>query len=261
MPQFHFKFQVEEVSITGKIFTFTRPRKKFYERGLVRFVFSTTASFVVILLLLNLPAYFKIASFWVKDRLGSHPTLAYENNLIDLQNHLNKLPSLPEAGNANQLDLISLLPPDNRLIIPALKINVPLIDPPRTNLIKEDWGNLEKDIQASLQEGVIRYPGTALPGTGGNVFVTGHSSYYPWDPGRYKDIFAVLHHLNLGDRVMVIYGQKKYEYQVTAKKTVLPSEVEILTQNIANQLTLMTCTPVGTNLKRLIITAQEINSL
>ncbi|MBI5732115.1 MAG: sortase [Candidatus Magasanikbacteria bacterium] len=127
------------------------------------------------------------------------------------------------------------------------------------NIEGENWSQLEKQIQSGLQNGVVHYPGTAKPGEYGNLFMTGHSSYYPWDPGKFKDVFATLNKLEVGDRYYVYYGQIKYTYEVFEKKEVQPGNVDVLKQPVDQKIsTLMTCTPVGTALRRLIITAQEV---
>ncbi len=149
-------------------------------------------------------------------------------------------------------------PPQNRLIIPRLKLNVPLIDPPYDALLRQDWGQVESDIQSALQRGVVHYPGTARPGQAGNFFVTGHSSYYPWDPGHYKSVFARLGDLQVGDEYWVYYGGDKHRYIVRGKGEVSPSDTSVLDQPPGDRVsTLMTCTPTGTTLRRLIIAAQE----
>jgi len=108
----------------------------------------------------------------------------------------------------------------------------------------------------------VHYPGTARPGQAGNFFVTGHSSYYPWAAGKYKTIFARLHQLNVGDEYWVYYGGDKHRYTVIEKKEVSPSDISVLDQPTDLRLaTLMTCTPVGTTLRRLIIVSQEIDPL
>ncbi|MGL5831434.1 MAG: sortase, partial [Candidatus Altimarinota bacterium] len=104
----------------------------------------------------------------------------------------------------------------------------------------------------------VHYPGTAYPGDNGNVVITGHSSYFPWDPGRFKDVFALLHQVSVGDEVVVYQDQKKYKYVVYEKKVVSPSQVEVLTQDGSDRLTLITCTPVGTDLNRLIVLAKPV---
>ena len=154
---------------------------------------------------------------------------------------------------------IPVVPTDNRLVIPRLGKSVPLVNMSVENIEGQNWNDLEKQIQSGLQQGVVHYPGTANPGQYGNVFMTGHSSYYPWDPGKFKDIFATLGKLEVGDRYYVYYDQKKYTYQVIDKREVKPSNVDVLSQPTDKKIsTLMTCTPVGTALRRLIITGEQI---
>ena len=150
---------------------------------------------------------------------------------------------------------MEIAPPDDRIIIPRIGQNVPIVRVPTDKLLKRDWAALENQIQDALRHGVVHFPGTALPGDKGNVVITGHSSYFPWDSGRFKDVFALLHQVGIGDRVVIYRDQIPYEYKVYDKQVVMPDQVEILTQKGSDRLTLITCTPVGTNLKRLIILA------
>jgi LPXTG-site transpeptidase (sortase) family protein len=170
-------------------------------------------------------------------------------------------PSQTETDDANASQFLPPVgPPENRLVIPKLNLNVPIIIPPMDALIAEDWKKLEEDIQAALHGGVAHYPGTARPGKPGNFFVTGHSSYFPWDSGEYKSVFARLGELKVGDEYWVFYNGDRYRYIVQSKKEIKPSDVSVLDQPIDERIsTLMTCTPIGTTLRRLIITAQEVD--
>ncbi len=129
-------------------------------------------------------------------------------------------------------------------------------------VLQENWEMVEEDIQDALQYGVVHYPGTARPGQAGNFFVTGHSSYYPWASGKYKTVFARLHEMEVGDEYWVYYGGDKHRYIVTDKKEVKPSNVDVLDQPTNKRTaTLMTCTPVGTTLRRLILNSQEVDPI
>lgn len=153
-------------------------------------------------------------------------------------------------------------PPDNRLLIPSLGLNVPIVIPPNDALLREDWGRLEHDIQTALEDGTVHYPGTARPGQAGNFFVTGHSSYYPWTQGKYKSVFARLPALKTGDEFWIYYGGDRHRYAIQEKKEVKPTDVHVLDQPLDRRIaTLMTCVPVGTTLRRLIVTAQELDPL
>ena len=116
---------------------------------------------------------------------------------------------------------------------------------------------MEQTFQNDLKEGVVHYPGTANPGEPGNVFITGHSSYYLWDTGRYKDVFARLNQLKPGDDIVLYYNQKKYHYVVRERKEVQNDDISVLDQGTEKILTLMTCSPVGTNFRRLVVVATE----
>lgn len=153
---------------------------------------------------------------------------------------------------------IEVFPTDMRIVIPRINQNVPVVGVKNENLIARKWGELERDIQDALRSGVVHYPGTALPGENGNIVITGHSSYYAWDAGRFKDVFALLHDVQMGDKIIVYFNQKKFVYEVFDIKKVSPKDVDVLAPSEKEQLTLITCTPIGTNLRRLIVTARLV---
>lgn len=231
----------------------------------IRFCVVTGLIFSISFFVLNFSAYKQIFSDVVnpnaqakaKDILES---AAGEGKTGDSSSSF--LPVLPDTKETKKtfswLDL-SIVPTDNRLVIPKIGQSVPLVSMSTESIQGENWNVLEKQIQNSLKNGVLHYPGTAKPGQYGNVFMTGHSSYYPWDPGNFKDVFAKLSKLETGDQYYVYYDQKKYVYEVTDKKEVNPNNVDVLKQPVDQKIsTLMTCTPVGTTLRRLIITAKQV---
>lgn len=151
---------------------------------------------------------------------------------------------------------IAVTSPDNRLVIPSLGLSVPIQKIPYEEAYQDDESLLNNVIQSALRDGVVLYPGTADPGKRGNSFITGHSSYYLWDPGVYKDVFAVLPKIQDGAEIIVYFNQKEYLYKVSSTKEVWPDQVDVLNQTNDYRLTLMTCTPIGTNLKRFIVVAE-----
>ena len=62
----------------------------------------------------------------------------------------------------------------------------------------------------------------------------------------------------MSDRIVVYFNQKKFVYEVFNIKVVLPKDVDVLGPTPGEQLTLITCTPIGTNLKRLIVEARLV---
>lgn len=165
--------------------------------------------------------------------------------------------------NKEKLSLIPLdihvTPDDNRIVIPRIGRDLPISEVADEKVIySQRLQDIEDSIQEALRDGVVRYPGTAKPGEQGNIFMTGHSSYYLAAPGEYKDAFALLHKVQLDDEIVVYYNQRRFKYKVTEIKVVKPNQVEILKQTNDYRLTLMTCTPIGTNLKRLVVTAIQV---
>ena len=150
-------------------------------------------------------------------------------------------------------------PPDNRIVIPKIGKNVPIVEVPDHALRRGDFDMFDEDIQNALRYGVVHYPGTASPGEIGNLFLTGHSSNYPWVESKYNAVFALLPSLEVGDEYSVFYQGELYRYRITEKFEVSPRDVSVLAQpNEKRMSTLMTCVPVGTTLKRLILRAEEV---
>jgi LPXTG-site transpeptidase (sortase) family protein len=242
---------VEKISFAEKIWQF------------IRFTVVTGMVFLVSFFALNFNAYRQIFSGLLNPeaQAKAQDTLeaAMGNQGIDADQLLPVLPENKTAKSAFPWMDYGIAPTDNRLVVPKLGKSIPIVETGEAAIQGENWTQLEKQIQSGLQKGVVHYPGTAKPGQYGNVFITGHSSYYPWDPGQYKDVFATLSKLEVGDRYYVYYNQIKHTYQVADKKEVKPSNVDVLTQPVDEKIsTLMTCTPVGTTLRRLIITAKEV---
>jgi len=103
------------------------------------------------------------------------------------------------------------------------------------------------------------YPGTSLPGDNGNAFIYGHS-VLPWffNSNNYKTIFSTLGKLEPGDEFYIKYNNREYTYVVETKEELSPSDVKPLAEikpKYLNESTvvLMTCSPPGTKLKRLLI--------
>lgn len=121
-------------------------------------------------------------------------------------------------------------------------------------------GNNEEQYLTSLQTGVAHLAGSAIPGNIGNIFIFGHSSYYFYDRGSYKYVFKNLNDLSIDDEIIIKSNIGLYKYKVSEKKVVNPDQVEVtgIVKEGQETLSLMTCTPVGTSLQRLIVVATRI---
>lgn len=143
---------------------------------------------------------------------------------------------------------------DPRLVIPKINVDVPAI-----------YGvGADHDSQmAAMEKGVAHFgiPGAnSRPGEVGNTVLSGHSSNDLFDGGDYKFIFAQLEKLKKGDTIYANYEGKRYTYIVTKTEVVLPTEVnKLIYPTDKPMLTLITCTPLGTAEKRLLVTAEQIS--
>lgn len=112
----------------------------------------------------------------------------------------------------------------------------------------------------NLDESLIQYPGTALPGKRGNAVIFGHSTLPQFfDPQDYLSIFSTLPTIEKGEEVEIYYDGIKYRYVIEKKFEVEPTDIEILEQNSSGSyLTLVTCVPPGHPLrpKRLVVRAR-----
>lgn len=111
-----------------------------------------------------------------------------------------------------------------------------------------------------LSKSLIHYGGTALPGKYGNSVIFGHSilpQFY--DPENYLAVFSLLYQLKENDDIFVHVDGVDHRYQVIDMKIVTPDDVSGLEQRFDNSyLSLVTCFPSGTYLKRLWMTAKEV---
>lgn len=142
-----------------------------------------------------------------------------------------------------------------RIIIPKINVDAPVVYDVNTLA--------ESVIQSRLKEGVVHYPipgANALPGQIGNSVILGHSSNDVFDDGQYKFIFVQLDRLDAGDVFYLHYQGTRYAYSVTEKQIIEPTEVNKLVLNNGTPMaSLVTCTPPGTALKRLVVYAEQIS--
>lgn len=145
---------------------------------------------------------------------------------------------------------ISPVDTDFGIVIPKINANarvLPNVDPSNY-----------KEYMEALKLGVAHAAGTALPGLSGNTYFFAHSTDFFWNVGRYNAVFYLLKELEAGDEVDVFYNGRRFIYTVADKKIVSPDDISYLTDSLDGQerLTLQTCWPPGTTIKRLLIIAK-----
>ncbi len=147
---------------------------------------------------------------------------------------------------------IEMLPYENRIVIPKIWKNIPLVDV--ENRTVQNVKELEDVFMNELANWIVRYPGSARPGEVWNSFIFGHSSNFPWIKWDYNDVFALLDNLEFWDEVIAYYWQKKYTYKIKEKNVIKPGDVSVLKRdNWISEISLMTCWPVWTTLNRMIV--------
>jgi len=225
-------------------------------KSALQFSAMTIVIFLFLFGLSNFEAYKEIINYWYQTEVIKAEK--QETPLDDLIKPLDQQEVkdiIMDEGKINYINF-QVRPSDYRLYIPKINKNLPIIRTSDFNLIAKNWTALEKDIQSDLRKGVVHYPGTALPGQTGNVFLTSHSSWYPNDPLPYglSSAFALIDKLVVGDSLYIFKDGEMYIYKVKDKYVVKPTNVEVLDQPTdKKEMTLMTCTPVGTTLNRLIV--------
>lgn len=164
-------------------------------------------------------------------------------------------PLIQPSRNINNIPIITsstAVGPNPEVIIPAINAEVPVIY--GVNTIDPDA------IAKALENGVVHYADTALPGQDGNVVIVGHSSSNIFNVGKYKFAFVLLSRLNVGDTFYLQKSGKRYTYQIYKKEVVPPTDVGVLapTDKLATA-TLITCDPPGMNVNRMVVVGEQIS--
>lgn len=144
-----------------------------------------------------------------------------ENSTV-LPDHTETMSSYLSAKMKASVFQFNTLPPENRIIIPAIGVNAPIVDVSVTTEQKIRHG----DFDTELYSGVVKYPSTPEPGITGNALLFGHTSYYWWKNNPYAEVFAKLPALQEGDMIQTLWHGQYAEFEVIAKIVVHPSKVD-----------------------------------
>jgi sortase A len=165
----------------------------------------------------------------------------------------------PEAGQSgrfaqlfqkNNVEVLVPEDPEFSLVIPKIGANA--------RVVKNVNAASEQEYLDALKSGIAHARGTGFPGEGGHIFLFAHSTDYIWNIGSYNAVFYLLYKLEIGDEINMFYKGQRYVYKVKEKAIIEPTDVEYLTRQTDYELlTLQTCWPPGTTLKRLIIGAER----
>lgn len=155
--------------------------------------------------------------------------------------------SIPDLGRG-EIIVNTNIP--GELDIPRLNIKVPLI-----------WGQDPASIDQDLENGVVHYPGTAMPGEIGTSYISGHSSNYVWAKGSYNRIFATIDKLQKYDSFSITAtdasGKQVVFHYVVDGTGIFAADDQQQFANIGkSSVALSTCWPIGTAAKRYVVFGQ-----
>ncbi len=128
----------------------------------------------------------------------------------------------------------------NLLLIPKIGVKIPIVE-----------GNDE----STLNKGAWRLPETSFPDKGSNTAIAGHR--WKYRPPSEKT-FYLLDKLEVGDSFEIFWQGKEYNYKIVSTTIVLPKDVWVLNPTQVPTVTLITCTPLFSTAKRLIVRGELI---
>ena len=138
------------------------------------------------------------------------------------------------------LKQLNIVPEMGRLIIPGIKVDLPI------------YHGSQPD---TLERGIGHLYGSSLPvgGKGTHAVLTGHSGLST------ATLLDNLTKVKKGDAIYVQVAGQKLKYQVRWIRVVRPDEVKTLQrQEGKDLLTVLTCTPYGINSHRLLVTGVRV---
>lgn len=102
----------------------------------------------------------------------------------------------------------------------------------------------------TLSNGLWHFPLSTGPGTEGNFIVIAHR-YDKMPPNQ--DTFFNLDKVDIGDEILITQDKNEWTYIVTESKIVESNDRSVLMQTQDHRITLITCAPLWSSEKRLIV--------
>ena len=149
-----------------------------------------------------------------------------------------------------------LIPPDPNFSIIVEKIGAKA--PVVANVNAAD----KTTYDAALKKGVAHALGTSFPGQQGVSYLFAHSTDTIFNVPRFNAVFYLLKDVEVGDRVVIFFNGRRFDYIVVERKITPPEDVSYFTMKTEEQiLVLQTCYPPGTTWKRLLVIAKPAASV
>lgn len=145
-------------------------------------------------------------------------------------------------------------PPPVRLLIPSIGVDIPVVT---VGTVKQSVGGQVYEVWDTAPNAGAYHKTSAPPGYIGNTVINGHRDIH----GK---VFADLDKVRVGDPITLLTEEHEFVY-IVSEILEVPEKYASAEQRAENQrligympeerLTLITCTPYGTNLNRLLIIA------
>lgn len=192
--------------------------------------------------------------YFIDQRNKKEYVVATEAELPSIQKQIDlsaQKGQFAQAVENRNVEVLVPADPEFSIVIPKIAANAKIMP-------NVDAADKEQYLQA-LKQGVAHTDGTAFPGEPGHIFMFAHSTDFIWNVGSYNAVFYLLYKLENNDEINVFYKGQRFVYKVTGKEVVDPSQVEYITRQTDKEfLTLQTCWPPGTTLKRILIFAERV---
>ncbi len=264
---------LEDKDTKKSIFNFNFINIKNIKTSLVffsKYLLTSFSIFIMLMVTTNYKAYINIANSYLK----KDEMVAINNSLINsvkatnitnvqekkikkekkddtiLNNSLKTFVNIKEEKPSLNIDIT---PYENRIVIPKIGKNIPLVD--IKNRTVSGQSELNNIFMSELEKWVVRYPWSVKPWELWNSFIFWHSSNFPWVNWEFNDVFSTLNNVVYWDEIIVYYNQKKYIYTIRQKNVISPWNISIFKWNKTKaQVMIMTCWPIWTTLNRLVLT-------
>ncbi len=182
-----------------------------------------------------------------KDIISKYIDLEGISNKLSLESSIG-IPKVAAASTDFNRDVVGIdqnVP--GTLNIPSINVTAPVI-----------WSKDVNSLMSDLENGLVHYPGTAMPSELGTAYISGHSSNYVWDKGRYNEVLAHLGDMKEYDSfsltVQDTSGKKVILHYVVSGSGIFKANDQAqFANNGKSEVALSTCWPVGTSAKRLVV--------
>ncbi len=173
------------------------------------------------------------------------PTSLRESKLESQKTNQNEAKNNTETNNSDRDTAANVIYAENpiRIVIPSIEVDSLILNPTSAK---------HEILDAELTKGVVRYPGSGLPGSG-NMFLFGHSTSFGVVQNKAFKVFNNLQNLRAGDKINIYGNEGVYVYSVTTVKKVDKDNalVQFDTQN--DMITLSTCDSFGKPSDRYVV--------